>query len=189
MAALLLAALLAGCAAGRLPGPPAGGGPEISPRPKPTDEQVILYFPHRTEPVLVQEERAVTRLGEQPEWVALRELINGPDSPEARPVELPLTTDPAKTVISAKVLEGTFFINLGRRAAGALEQEGSLLDIYAVVNTAAAAARVETVRFRIEGRDTPLMVEGVDINQPLTPRWDLVVPATEDAATSTDGEP
>ncbi len=169
---LLVLVLPAGC--GR-PEPPAVE-PAVRPVPTPSGEQVTLYFPHRTQPVLVKETRHAERSGEQPERFALRQLLTGPQSPDARPVlagaEFNGSGNPG--AIAAKVLEGDVVLVLTRAAAERLAAGGDLTAVYALVNTLAAFPRVNTVRLVAEGGTEPLLVAGVNVSLALSPRWELV---------------
>lgn len=168
LALLTLPALAAGCAGRETP------GPVVSPVPSPTLEEVTLYFPHRTREGLVREVRQAERRGEQPERFALQQLLAGPRSAEARPVFAHAFSD-GEIAVSAKVLGGEMVLLLTAEAADALAAGGDLLPVHAVVATLGSLARVETVQFRVEGREEPLVVAGTDLSQPLTPRWDLVL--------------
>lgn len=184
-ASLCLALLLAltGCT-GPVPSPslvpsPSPSPKSISPVPAETHEWVTLYFPHRSRPVLVEERRQVVRRGEQPEWVVIKELLRGPQSPDARPA-LDLSADAARIEIAgAKVMDGNLDLLLSSRAGEALRRAGAL-GVFAVVNTLATIPRVQRVRFAVEGSNGPYMVEEVDVNQRLEPLWRLVelVPPT-----------
>lgn len=171
--ALLALALLAACSR---PQP----APVISATPPTTAESVVLYFPHKSRPVLVREVRRAERHGEQPEFFALRLLLQGPESAEARPVfaggaELGLGGTPDQVAIGAKVLEGDVNLLLTSAAGAALAQAQDRLAIYAIVDTLAAFPRVKSVRFLVEGQPpAPLLVDGLDLSQPLTPRWDII---------------
>lgn len=139
----------------------------------------MLYFPHRTRPVLVREVRSVSRAGEQPEWVLFRELLRGPESAAARPLPIP-PADPGSgrppLLLGVKVLEGNLLLLLSRQAAEMLARSGTELDVYAIVNTAFTNPRVTAVRLQPETGTGPLTVAGIDITRDLTPRWDLVDP-------------
>nr|PZN37819.1 MAG: hypothetical protein DIU70_11925 [Bacillota bacterium] len=187
-----LLALLLACGCARNVGP-AGPPPAISPVPRPALETVVLYFPHQSRPVLVREVRQAVRRGEFPEEFALRELLKGPRRPDARPLALP---DPAPAeatggapepvagpspLLVGKVIDGTLSLYLSPEAREALARSGSLLDIYALVNTAAQFNRVERVAIRFMDGGT-LPVEGLaGTPGPLYPRRDLVdsAPAEE----------
>jgi hypothetical protein len=163
------ALLTLGCAQG-----PAE--PIVSPLPVPVAEVVILYFPHVTRPELVREERSVTRSGEQPEMLVLRELLRGPVRPDARPA-LPLpegTVDPPWLwVAGVKVFDGNLDLYLNAAGGAALARAGRL-GVYAVVNSLGTIERVERVRFLIDGSDRPFFVDGLEITRLLAPAWSLV---------------
>lgn len=171
--AMLVLLLLAAC------GTPPRAEPVVSPVPPSSHERVVLYFPHRSRPVLLREVRQAERRGEQPEWFALQQLLLGPALPEGRPVlpglSLPGTQAGASQLaIAAKVFEGDVNLLLTRSAADALVQGKDLLPVYALVNTLCSFPRVTAVHFSVEGQREPLKVAGVDLSQPLQPRWDLV---------------
>lgn len=175
--ALVLLALVLATGCGR-PEPPPAVEPAVRPVPTPSGEQVTLYFPHRTQPVLVKEIRHAERSGEQPERFALRQLLTGPQSPDARPVLAGAEFDGSGSgnqgAIAAKVLEGDVVLVLTRAAAERLAAGGDLTAVYALVNTLAAFPRVNTVRLVTEGGTEPLLVAGVNVSLALSPRWELV---------------
>jgi spore germination protein GerM len=145
----------------------------VSPVPAANEEQVTLYFPHRSRPVLVREVRQVERRGEQPEWLAVQQLLAGPRSPEARPLFAVITRE-APVAISVKVIAGNVTLLLTRPAAAALAEGGDLLPIYALVNTLGSYPQVESVSFRLEGQAEGPVIAGTDLSRPMKPRWDLV---------------
>lgn len=150
--------------------PAAPAQPVVSPLPAATKERVRLYFPHRTDPVLVLEEREVERVGDQPEWVALTELFAGPRSEQAR---LVLPPEWKEQFSAPKVFDGDLQLFIGREAGEALQRAG-VLAVYAIVNTLAQGERVKRVRFVLDRAGGSLVVDGVDITQPILPRSDLV---------------
>lgn len=143
--------------------------------PPVTKERVRLYFPHKTDPVLIVEDREVQRVGTQPEWVALTELLAGPQSQQARQVIAP---ELRPHFIAPKVLESELILFIDPEAGAAL-QKGGMLPIYAMVNTRAQGQRVTQVRFALNRTGGSLVVDGVDITQPVKPRWDLVKPRSQ----------
>gem|GEM_PF-6811000 len=168
LALLALSALLAGCARA------SPAEPVVSPVPSPTLEEVTLYFPHRTRDGLVREVRQAERWGEQPERFALRQLLAGPQSPEARPVFSSETLED-EAAVAAKVMDGKLLLLLTEAAADALAAGGDLLPVHALVATLGSFPRVESVQIQVEGREEPLTIAGTDLSQPLIPRWDLVL--------------
>lgn len=145
----------------------------MTPVPTVSKDQVVLYFPHRTRPILVREVREAERRGEQPEWFALQQLLAGPHSPEARPVFGEVSPE-NQVFIGSKVIEGDLTLILTRPGADALAGAGDLLSVYALVDTLGSFPRVKSVHFSVEGQPESLRVSGIDLSQPMKPRWDLV---------------
>jgi hypothetical protein len=187
LVAALALVLLVGCTA---PGGATAGGAEqngpgvgapavqplISPVPAEVQQELVLYFPHRDRPLLVQEVRRTAHRGEQPEVLVLRELLRGPTVPAAGPV---LIIDPSQaehpldTFGGAKVVDGTITLLVRPDVAAALRAQGPLA-VWALVNSLAGPGRVERVAFRVDDHHGPYLIGDVDIQQPLSPRWDLV---------------
>lgn len=79
-------------------------------------------------------------------------------------------------LLVGKVIDGTLTLYLSPEARQALARSGTLLDLYALVNTAAQVRRVERVEIRFAD-GSPLPVgEWAETRSPLYPRWDLVEP-------------
>lgn len=167
----VLLLLVAGCAGADAKG--TNQVPQVSPIPALLQTEIVLYFPHRSQPVLIQEKRTVWRQGEQPELVVLQELVQGPIAPEARAIlDLPAELVGSE-LLGFKVIDGSLGLFVGPTVLEALQRSGEM-GIYAVVNSLAQIERVKTVHFLLQGDAEPFLVGSLDIKQRLSPRWDLV---------------
>ena len=149
---LLLCCLLvfSGCAAQR----PSPIQPFISPEPMENTVTITLYFADKDAMDVTPERRDVLRKNEPLEVIVLRELINGPQSPETH------STLPAETkLISVDVVDRIAYANFSRelvtRHPGG--STGERMTIMSIVYTLTELPGIEKVQLLLEGEKKEVM--------------------------------